>query len=115
MPAVDRLTTLVLAAVTTAACSGESSPGPVIGHGVVRARTTALAVGDTQTLNAGILLNDGRFVPFDSVEFFSESPTRASVDRYSGVMTGLAAGTARMRTHAPKEDITLDTTLTIVP
>ena len=110
-----RLTTLACAVTSIAACSGERSPGPVIGHAVIRARTTTVSVGDTLHLNAGILLNDGRFVPFDSVEFFSESPTRASIDRYTGVMTALAAGAAIIRTHAPDDDITLDTTLTIVP
>src|SRR5687767_1418304 len=99
---------LAAAVATIAGCSGERSPGPVIGRAVIRARTTTLAVGDTLHLNAGILLNDGRFVPFDSVEYFSESPTRASVERYTGIMTGLAAGAAVIRTHAPDDDITLD-------
>lgn len=111
----QRLTRVVVAVTALAACAGERTQGPVVGRAVIRARTTTLAVGDTQTLNAGLLLNDGRFVPFDSVEFFSESPTKASIDRYSGVMRGLEVGSAIIRTDAPNEAVTLDTILTVVP
>ena len=85
---------LVAALVAAAACGGEAIEGPSNGHAEIASRSTTLSVGDTMTLNPGILYNDGRWVPITNAKLLVQDTAYADVDSATRVLRGKKPGMA---------------------
>lgn len=96
-----------------AACGGKRISSPPIGHGVIRARSATLAVGDTMTLEAGVQYNNGTFRPFTGESYALLDTSAASLDTAAHLLRGRSAGSAPVRVTIPHVG-TLDSTFTIV-
>ncbi|MFN2397283.1 MAG: Ig-like domain-containing protein [Gemmatimonadaceae bacterium] len=95
------------------ACDAKTISTP-LGSGVIRTRTTSLRVGDTVTVEAGVLYRDGRFVPFASPIYSTLTPAVATVHSNTGLVRGIAAGTAQI--VATQQGLAvIDTLFTVTP
>ncbi len=103
---------IILAVGIVAACAGTiTSP---IGKPIMRSRTTTLRVGDTVTVQGGVLYNDGRFDPFPQPRYSSQDNNVASVGLESGLVRGLAPGSVRIVVTVPNIG-QQDTLFTVTP
>lgn len=84
---------LVAALLGAAACGGGSVDGPSTGRAEIASRSTLLSVGDTMTLNPGILYNDGRWVPLTQATLSVQDPTIAEMTT-SRILLGKKPGVA---------------------
>ena len=97
-----RFRLFVAAAVAVvAACSGEVS-SPSGGRAVIASRSDELSVGDTMTLNPGVLYNDGRWVPLTNVNLTVGDTSIASIDSASRLMRGKKPGLAVVTLEIPQ-------------
>ena len=99
-----RVVKMLFAAMLTAAaaCAGEGIDTPPNGHAVIASRSSELSVGDTMTLNPGVLYNDGRWVPLDSAKLTLVDTTHARLDTATNLMTGKSPGKATARLEIPQ-------------
>ncbi len=91
---VPRLFLLLLGAGIAAACT--STITTPVGKAILRARTTTLRVGDTVTIQGGVLYDNGRFEPFPQPRYSSQDNNVASVEAVSGLIRGLSPGSVRI-------------------
>ena len=111
--ALTRALSIVAALLLASGCEGERIV-TAVGHGVIRMPSTSVQVGERMTVVAGVLYDDGRFVPFQNVHYLSSDTTKATIDGATGVVTGVAQGTSTLSAAIPQV-ATLDTTVTVVP
>lgn len=95
------------------ACDAKTISTP-LGSGVIQTRTTSLRVGDTVTVQAGVLYKDGRFVPFVSSIYSTQTPAVATVHSNTGLVRGIAAGTAQIVATQTGLAV-IDTLFTVAP
>ena len=111
--ATRRLVALLTALALLGACNPETIQ-TTVGEGGFRLRSTALQVGDTMTVDAGVWFNDGSFVR-DTFARYSVAPTAvAQIDLVSGMMSANAAGVATVSATL-RGQITIDTTIVVSP
>jgi hypothetical protein len=102
-----------LLAAFAIACSPETIQ-TTVGSGGFRLRATALQVGDTMTVDAGVWYHDGTFVR-DTFARYAVTPAAvAQIGNVSGMLSANAEGTATI-TATLRGQITLDTTVAITP
>lgn len=115
MPRLGRLAAIAAVAGVPllAACQGQAVTSPPIGHAVIRARSASLAAGDTMTVQAGVLYNNGTFRPFTGESYMLLDTTFASLDTATRLLRGKSAGSAPVRVTVPHVGM-VDSTFTIV-
>jgi hypothetical protein len=108
------LLSLFVASIAFAACKGETLTSPV-GHGVFVLPTQTLAVGDSMTLWAGVVYNDGRPpVPFNQPTYSVSPAANADVNPLTGKLIARIAGPLGI--HVSVTGATqLDSMITITP
>ena len=105
---------LVAAILVATACGGGSVDEPSNGHADIASRSTTLSVGDTMTLNPGILYNDGRWVPLTEAVLSVENTAIATIDPGTRLLLGKAPGTAIVVLEIPQVG-TLKKNYNIIP
>lgn len=105
---------MAAAILVAAACGGGGVDEPSNGHAVIASRSTTLSVGDTMTLNPGILYNDGRWVPLTEARLSVEDTTFATVDTVTRILMGKKPGTAIVVLEIPQVGI-LKKNYSIIP
>jgi hypothetical protein len=94
MTAAARCATLLALLASIVACGGGSVESPSTAHAEIASRSSTLSVGDTMTLNPGILYNDGRWVPLDKAKLAVEDTSYAEVDTVTRILRGKKPGIA---------------------
>jgi hypothetical protein len=93
------------------ACSTETTR-TTVGQGGFRLRTTALQVGDTMTVDAGVWFNDGSFVRDTFARYTVAPVTIAQIDEVSGMLSANAAGIATVMATM-RSQVVVDTTIVV--
>lgn len=114
MPCVMRRAVAVgLAAALLGACENETIQ-TTVGTAGFQLRATALQVGDTMTVVAGVFYNDGSFV-HDTFARYSVTPANvAQIGNVSGILSANAAGVATV-TATLRGAVAVDTTVVVAP
>ena len=104
----------VAAILVAAGCGGGSVDEPSNGHAEIASRSTTLSVGDTMTLNPGILYNDGRWVPLTEAKLSVEDTSFAAVDSVTRILVGKKPGVAVVVLEIPQVGV-LKKNYSIIP
>ena len=92
------------AVAVVAACTGDVSSPPA-GRAIIASRSGELSVGDTMTLEPGVLYNDGRWAPLTNVNLTVDDTSIASIDSASRLMRGKKPGLAVVTLLIPQVGI----------
>jgi hypothetical protein len=99
--------------VSSAACSPETIQ-TTVGEGGFRLRSTAVQIGDTLTIDAGVWFNDGSFVRDTFARYTVSPPAVAQIGNISGILSGTGSGVATVSATL-RGQVTIDTTVLVQP
>lgn len=108
-----RILFAALVAAIATACNPETIQ-TTVGSGGFRLRGTTLQVGDTMHVSAGVWFNDGVFVRDTFARYNVTPPALAQIGTVSGILSASAEGVVTVSATL-RGQVTIDTTLTIVP